>query len=178
MEKVSKAKCFIKYSLSEAQADGLFRHIRLHTIEEYNSLEADEKIASEALNILKSDIDEQYDHILMARVRSIERANEVLTIYRRLGSQYSPVVIHSRMPQREKITHFIYYNSELRRSLCVLTCSEKVSISRISKSLPYTTEHKSLAVTLQFIGRFTRVERGVGDAAAVINVGDRKFRRN
>lgn len=169
-----EGKVLYKYSLSEAQADGLFRHIRLHTIEEYNSLEADDKIASEALNILKSDIDEQYDHILMARVRSIERANEVLTIYRRLGSQYSPVVIHSRMPQREK-DHALHLLQQriTKVVVCVDMLGEGFDLPNL-KVAAIHDEHKSLAVTLQFIGRFTRIERSVGDAAAVINVGDPK----
>lgn len=169
-----EGKILYKYSLSEAQDDGLFRHIRLSSIEEYNSLEADERIADEALSILRRDIEEQYDHMLMARVRSVERAEIVLGVYSRLGAEFSPVVVHSRMPQREKAYALQRIQGRLSKVvICVDMLGEGFDLPNL-KIAAIHDEHKSLAVTLQFIGRFTRVASNVGDAAAVINIGDPK----
>lgn len=61
------------YPLSLAQRDRYFKHITLHPILEFTPLKSDRIIAEKAISILKTDIENQYDHILMARVDTMEK---------------------------------------------------------------------------------------------------------
>ena len=168
-------KVIYNYKLGEAQEAGYFKHIRLSPIEEYHGdYEADEKVASAALSILDDDIKQGYDHILMARVSTIKRAEELLPIYQRLAPDRNPCVIHSSMNKTETDGFFGSLNSrDTTAIICVDMLGEGFDLPNLKVAAIHDM-HKSLAITLQFIGRFTRTAQAVGDAAAVVNVADPK----
>ena len=51
-------------------------------------------LAKQSIAKLRSDLAEGYDHILMARVRSIPRAKEIKELYDALAPDLAPVIVH------------------------------------------------------------------------------------
>src|SRR4029077_3271411 len=90
------------YPLAKAQAEGYFRRINFVPIAEFDAAEADRRIAQKALERLREDIAAGHDHVLMARVDTIGRAEKMVALYRQEASDFSPVVIHSRTPTAER----------------------------------------------------------------------------
>ena len=76
-------KIIFNYPLRKAQEEGYFKPITFKPVTQFDPEESDLAIAEKAVEQLRSDL-QQYDHILMARVQSIKRAEEVFEIYQRL----------------------------------------------------------------------------------------------
>lgn len=160
------------YPLLAAQRDGYFKKIRVFQSEDYS--ESDKAIASKGLEILEADLRDDLDHLLMARVDTKTRAEEVFPIYETLGSRYKPVIIHSSMKAFERYQAIQAIKSrESRVIICVDMLGEGFDFPNLKIAAIHDI-HKSLAITLQFVGRFTRTTEGVGDAAVVMNVFDPK----
>ena len=103
--------------------------------------------------ILKSDLENGYDHIVMARCKSKKRAEEVYKVYQEY-KEYSPVVVYSDMPNSSIILNEIKEKKH-RIIVCVNMLGEGYDLPQL-KIAAIHDEKQSLAVTLQFIGRFTR----------------------
>ncbi len=173
-------KIIFNYKLGDAQAADYYRPINLRTVEEYgDQATRDRAIAAKAIAALRRDRDELgLDHILMARTHSKERAASVLAIYRELAPDLRPVEVFSG-PGRKRL------NAEAlarvldrgptgsRAVICVDMLGEGFDLPNLKIAALHDT-HKSLAITLQFIGRFTRkgVRGVVGEATAVTNIAD------
>ncbi|GAH61524.1 unnamed protein product, partial [marine sediment metagenome] len=113
-------KIIFNYPLKKAQKDGYLRPIRFSPVLEFDFKKADEVIANKAVEQLRDD-SEKYNHILMARVNSIKRANEVFLIYKEKYPEFNPVQIHTgiKSPKtREKIRRKII-NCDSRIVVCV-----------------------------------------------------------
>jgi len=176
-------KIIFNYKLGYAQRDSYYQPIRFNPVVEYGDQNAcDEKIARKAVEILRDDVNNLgADHILMARVSSKKRANQLLPLYEKLAPEYNPVVIYSgagtKIRNRENLEKLgIGSNSENRISrivICVDMLGEGFDLSNL-KIAAIHDSHKSLAVTLQFIGRFTRQNQSskIQEAAVVINTAD------
>jgi len=78
--KRSKAEIIYSYPLKKAQKEGYFKQIKLIPISEYDEKLADKAIAEKAVEILREDR-KKYPHILLARVSSKKRADEIFAIY-------------------------------------------------------------------------------------------------
>jgi superfamily II DNA or RNA helicase len=173
-------KIIFNYKLGDAQAAGYYRPINLRTIEEYGDEEArDVAIAKKAIDSLRHDRDKlRLDHLLMARTSSKERAEAVGRIYQRLAPDLNPVVIYSG-PRRRLINRkamdqlFDRGDAGARIVICVDMLGEGFDLPYL-KIAALHNAHKSLAVTLQFIGRFTRkgpVDK-IGEASVIANIAD------
>jgi hypothetical protein len=106
----------------------------------------------------------------MARVESKARCPDIEALYQNLAPDLNPIVVHSDLPkkaQSEAITAL--RKGESRVIICVKMLGEGFDLPSL-KIAAIHDSHKSLPVTLQFIGRFTRTAIDVGDAAAVVNV--------
>lgn len=161
------------YKLSEAQADEVFKKIRVITIEEFGEVSnRDEKIASKAVETLRFDLAEPKNHRMMARVDNIKRAEELLILYRRLASDLNPVTVHSGQSAGVRNTNIrALISGSSKIVICVDSLGEGFDLPEL-KIAAIHDPHKSLTITLQFIGRFTRQDLSLGDAAVVINTGD------
>lgn len=174
-------KIIFNYKLGDAQAAGYYRSINLRTVEEYGDQDArDRTIAAEAVAALKRDRDELgLDHLLMARTSSKDRAEQVVKIYQRLAPELRPVVVYSgpgrTSANRDAMTQVFDRGSDgARIVVCVDMLREGFDLPNLKVAALHDT-HKSLAVTLQFVGRFTR--RGpaatkIGEATVVTNIAD------
>lgn len=164
-------KIIYNFPLAKAQEEGYFRPINFVPVEEYNEWLSDQMISEEAVKQLEQDLDAGYDHILMARVSSKKRADEVYDLYKRY-IHFKPVMIYSSMPakvQKEALTQII--TRESRIIVCVNMLGEGFDLPQL-KVAALHDKHKSLGITLQFIGRFTRVANGIGDASLIANIAD------
>ena len=162
------------YPLKSAQEDGYFKKINFIPVHKLTQSEADEDIATKAVDILKADIERGLNHILMARCSSITRAENVLEIYERIASDLSPILIHSNLDDSaERVEEIKSGNHKI--IVCVEMLGEGFDLPAL-KVCALHDPHKSLAVVLQFTGRFTRSSGlNLGEASVVANIADTDF---
>lgn len=173
-------KIIFNYRLGDAQAAGYYKPINLHPVEEYGPENLrDDAIAREAISALTRDRAELgYDHLLMARTKSKARAEEVLSIYERLAPELNPIIVYSG-PGRANANKIALNKlhdegaNGARIVVCVDMLGEGFDLPNLKIAALHDT-HKSLAVTLQFIGRFTRTGSPgkIGEATVVTNIAD------
>lgn len=175
-------KIIFNYKLGDAQAAGYYRPINLRTVEEYGDEDArDRAIAAAAIAALKRDRDELgKDHLLMARCWPTERAEEIVKIYRELAPELKPVIVYSgpgrTAANREAMEQLHDRGPDgARIVVCVDMLGEGYDLPNLKVAALHDT-HKSLAITLQFIGRFTRKgdPEKIGEATVVTNIADPK----
>ena len=173
-------KIIFNYKLGDAQTAGYYRRITLKTVEEYGDDEArDRAIAEAAVAALRRDRDElSLDHLLMARTQRRERAEDVAVIYRDLAPDLRPVVVYSgpgrTMVNRAALKSVLDRGPDGSRIVvCVDMLGEGFDLPNLKVAALHDT-HKSLAITLQFIGRFTRKGAWgqIGEATVVANIAD------
>jgi superfamily II DNA or RNA helicase len=158
-----------KYPLLKAQREGYFRPIRFESVLAFDPTRADQAIVAKAIERLREDF--HLGHIVMARVDSITRARAVFALYQQY-QEFQPVQLHTgigkraREDGRRKIL-----SGESRIVVCVDMLGEGFDLPTL-KIAAFHDIRKSLAVTLQLAGRFTRVRRDVGDATFIANVAD------
>lgn len=63
--------------MKKAQEQKYYQQINNYQIAKYSTEEADKAIAEKAISVLKTDLANGFDHIVMARCKSIKRAKEV-----------------------------------------------------------------------------------------------------
>ena len=166
-------KIIFNYPLKKAQDEGYFKKINYNPIYEYNSELYDESIAAKAIEQLKSDIENGYNHILMARVNSTDRANFVFDIYKKYA-EFNPVQIHSALSNDERIeARNTILNKETRIIVCVDMLGEGFDLPEL-KIAAFHDIKKSLPITLQLAGRFTRSSRDsfLGEASIIVNLAN------
>lgn len=161
-------KVIFNFSLKKAQEQGYYQKIKNCQIAKYSKEEADKAIAGKAVSVLKTDLEKGYDHIVMARCKSKKRAEEVYKVYQEY-KEYSPVVVYSDMPNSSVILNGIKEKKH-RIIVCVNMLGEGYDLPQL-KIAAIHDEKQSLAVTLQFIGRFTRTnDIRLGPASFITNI--------
>jgi superfamily II DNA or RNA helicase len=167
-------KIIFNYTMGEAQRAGYFKQIQLNGVEEFLDEVADQTIAQKAVDILERDLDSGLDHLLMARVSSKKRANQLVSLYQRIASRHSPIVVHSSLPKSGNASRLQQLLArESRIVVCVDMLGEGFDLPNLKVAAIHDI-HKSLAIALQFIGRFTRSAAAtpVGEASVVLNTAD------
>ena len=154
------------FPLREAQRQGYFSKIRYKSV--LDLVDPDRAIANTALGFLKSDLEGRLDHLLMARASSIRRAEDIQKIYAELAPELSPVVVHSQSGRKNLTAALDAIGSRKSRVLvCVDMFGEGFDLPQL-KVAALHDQHRSLGITLQFIGRFARGGSGsLGDATVV-----------
>ncbi len=164
-QKVDGKLVFV-YPLRKAQEEGYFRPIRFRQVHEFDAARGDRKIAESALDELDEDVTGK--HIVMARVDSVPRAASILSLYRSF-SRHETVAIHSSMPVREREeAKRKLFSGAARVVVCVDMLGEGFDLPEL-KIAAFHDIRKSLAVTLQLAGRFTRSRSDLGDPVFVAN---------
>ena len=162
-------KLIYVYPLRKAQAEGYFKPIQFVNVIEFDRNRADETIAAAAVEQLRSDLDK--GHILMARVETVRRAEQVFQIYEQYP-EFNPVQLHTGVPvkTRKQVRRKIV-NKEARIIVCVDMLGEGFDLPEL-KIAAFHDIRKTLAVTLQLAGRFTRSRPDLGDATFIANTAD------
>ncbi|MBU5617118.1 DEAD/DEAH box helicase family protein [Psychrobacter sp. TAE2020] len=157
------------YSLGKAQADGYFQEIEFYPVKEFMEEKADKAIYEKAVELLRRDIDMGFDHILMARASSIKRAEEIFELYKN-EVDLKPLLINSKTKgSQEKLKAIKTGNHKI--IVCVDMLGEGFDLANLKISAIHDV-HKSINITLQFIGRFTRTSTDLGSAKFVANIAN------
>lgn len=69
-------------AVREAQVDGYFKAIEFHPVREYNLELADQVVADKAVELLRNDRAQGFNHLLMVRARSQKRAVALFELYK------------------------------------------------------------------------------------------------
>ncbi|AYF98117.1 DEAD/DEAH box helicase [Protaetiibacter intestinalis] len=154
------------FPLREAQKQGYFSTIRYRSV--LDLLEPDQAIAVAAIEQLRADHADGLDHLVMARAKSIRRAEEVQSIYAQRAPEYAPVLAHSQLGKRRLADALDALKERKSRILvCVDMFGEGFDLPQL-KIAALHDQHRSLGITLQFIGRFARNgTENVGQATVV-----------
>lgn len=160
-------KILFNYSLKMAQEDGYYKPIKFHPVMKYNREDGDIAIAAEAVRILREDLKNGYNHILMARCKDKRRAEQIFEIYQKYD-EFNPVLIHSQSTGKKEILSAIK-DFKHRIIICVNMLGEGYDLPEL-KIAAVHDERQSLPITLQFIGRFTRTSKNLGNASFVTNI--------
>lgn len=167
--KALDGKLVYVYPLRKAQRDGYFRPIRFVKVIEFDRGRADEAIATAAVAQLRADADR--GHILMARVESVKRARSVFRMYERYA-EFDPVQLHTGMSAGERrVARGKLLSKSARIVVCVDMLGEGFDLPEL-KIAAFHDIRKTLSVTLQLAGRFTRARRDLGDATFIANTAD------
>lgn len=165
-------KVIFNYPLAAAQRDGYFKPIHFEPVHQPSGgTQADQAIAVAALAKLRRDLDAGLNHLLMARCSSIARATFVERLYQQLAPELQPILIHSKISDTEARLADLRSGTS-RVVICVDMLGEGFDLPQLKVAALHDS-HRSLAIMLQFIGRFTRVAGSdIGEATVVANIGD------
>ena len=154
------------FPLREAQAQNFFSPIDYTSVIDFRDV--DRAVAVQSVARLRSDLAEGYDHVLMARVRGISRAKEIRELYEELAPDLAPVIINYQLSQTSQRQALAALRDRTSRVIvCVNMLGEGFDLPALKVAAVHDPQ-KSLAVTLQFIGRFARTSsRGNFGAASV-----------
>jgi superfamily II DNA or RNA helicase len=173
-----QGRIIYSFPLREAQAQGYFSTINYTSVVDFE--DADRALAAEGLQRLREDHAEGFDHTLLARVNSIPRAVAVKRYYDELAADLNPVIVNSHMPkgqQRQALSAIAEGRS--RVIVCVNMLGEGFDLPSLKVAAVHDPQ-KSLAVTLQFIGRFARTssEGRLGEASIFVARRDMEIDRS
>jgi len=169
--KLVDGQVIFNYPLRLAQQDGYFRKIAFEPVHEIDPVASDMAIAEAALARLRADRESGLNHLLMARCVSIPRATEVHSIYAKLAPDLNPQLVHSESDDVAEPVRKLR-SGECAIVVCVNMLGEGFDLPELKIAAIHDV-HKSLAVLLQFVGRFTRsAVAHIGDATVVANIAD------
>ncbi len=164
-------KIIYDFPLSAAQQQSYFKPIRFVEVFEPDHTASDHAIAEKAVARLREDLAAGHNHILMARTFSIDAAKHLYNnIYQPLYNGLSPILIHSKTPRKDAVLSAIKAGKH-KIIVCVDMFGEGFDLPNLKVAALHSV-HKSLGITLQFIGRFARSADGVGNATFVANTAD------
>ena len=167
-DKLVDGRIIYRYPLRKAQAENYFKPITFSSVLEFDQSKADAAIATKAIEELRADATGK--HILMARVANIHRAAEVFKLYQ-LHAEYGPVLLHSKLtPKERQESKEALLVGRARIVVCVDMLGEGFDLPEL-KIAAFHDIRKTLAVTLQLAGRFTRCRGDLGNATFIANTG-------
>jgi superfamily II DNA or RNA helicase len=160
------------YPLKRAQQEGYFKRIEFVPVSGMDQDEADQLIVEKVAEVLRRDLERGHDHRAIARAGTIARAEVLHEAYCRAMPAYDPVLIHSELPRSERVARLDKLKSGASRIVvCVDMLGEGFDLPEL-KIAGLHDKQKSEAVTLQFVGRLTRMRTDLGDATVVANLGN------
>jgi superfamily II DNA or RNA helicase len=153
------------FPLRQAQALGYYSTLDYLPIRA--SADPDRAVAETAIARLRSDCAAGLDHLLMARAATIAGAEELHRLYTELCDDMRPQLLHSRVGVRARRSSLeMLTTRESRVVVCVDMLGEGFDLPNLKIAALHDV-HRSLGVTLQFIGRFARTSNTVGSATVV-----------
>ena len=159
------------YPLKRAQAEGYFKPIRFEAVFGLDQADADPAIVEKLGEVLQADLDAGLNHLAMARCSTIDRAKDLHQLYSAMYPEFRPVIVHSQQPLRERRANLAALRRfDSRIIVCVDMLGEGFDLPEL-KIAGLHDPHKSIAVTIQFVGRFTRQDPRLGDATVIANTG-------
>ena len=159
------------YPLKKAQAEGYFKPIRFEAVFGLDQADADQAIA-EKLGEVCRPISTPALTISPWRAAPRSTAQRSFTnSTSALFPEFRPVIVHSQQPTANDARTWPRFAASRAGSSSASTCWAKASTCPSSRSPALHDPHKSIAVTIQFVGRFTRQDPTLGDATVIANTG-------
>lgn len=168
-KKEIKGKTVYNYPLSRAYKDGIFGEIMFNPIEE--GPEKDKRIALEAERILFNDRESGYDHFLMIRTDTKDKAKKLEELYKDVTKLKLERIDSTMSTKTVEKTIKLLKEKKLDGIICVDMLGEGFDFPNL-KIAAIHEPHKSLASTLQFIGRFARTNAEKIGTAKFIAMND------
>lgn len=170
-QKRIEGKVIFNFSLKRAQQQGYFKYINFLPIREYDLKKGDQLIAEKAVERLREDLQNGYNHIFMARCVNKVRAEEIFHYYKEY-EDLNPILIHSSVSGKNDILKKIV-DGEHKIIVAVNMLGEGFDLPQL-KIAAFHDIRKSLPITLQFAGRFTRTsfDNHLGNATFIANLAD------
>ncbi len=170
-KKEIKGDIIYNYPLSLAYKEGIFGEIEYHPIYNYDESNKDLDIAKEAEILYKKDRQQGYEHYLFVRTNQKKHAEFLEELY----EQHTSLKL-ARIDSSKTYSYINKIIDDLRSNkldgvICVDMLGEGFDFPNL-KIAAIHNPHKSLAVTLQFIGRFTRTNSenlGIAKFIAVVD---------
>ncbi len=153
-KKEVKGKFIYNYAISDAYKDGVFGRIKYIPVENIEGSE-DIAIAKKAEEVFIEDKNAGFEHCLMVRTDRNKRAKELEQIYAENTSLRLKIINSDHSYSHVKSVIKKLNNGELDGIICVNMLGEGFNFPKL-KIAAIHSPHKSLEVTLQFIGRFAR----------------------
>jgi superfamily II DNA or RNA helicase len=164
-------KIVFNFSLKKAQEQGYFKPINFISIREYDLQKGDKIIAEKAVEKLREDLGNGLNHILMARCENKNRAEAIFELYKD-NEDLNPVLVHSSVTGKNEILEKIV-KGEHKIIVAVNMLGEGFDLPQL-KIAAFHDIRKSLPITLQFAGRFTRtaIDNYLDNATFIANLAD------
>lgn len=174
-KKAIKANHIFNYPLSQAYKDGVFGDIKYIPVEVRSEVEKDCILAKKGEEIFIRDRKKGFEHAVMVRCKSKTDAKRLFNLYTKETKLKLKVVDSSKT--RKEVQGIIddLKNQKIDGVLCVDMMAEGFDFPNLKIAIIHHP-HKTLATTLQFIGRFARTntEKKIG-AASFIAVNDEEL---
>ena len=144
------------YGIREARADGVFGDIRYRAVESRDdALMGDIEVAKKTEEQFREDRRRGFDHVVMVRTDRKTRARELARIYEeQTGLRLVPLNSDHSLRHAKSVIRRLR-EGELDGVIAVNMLGEGFDLPAL-KIAAVHAPHKSLAATLQFIGRFAR----------------------
>ncbi|MBZ0121162.1 MAG: DEAD/DEAH box helicase family protein, partial [Sandaracinaceae bacterium] len=143
------------YPLRRALEDGVFGEIHYEAVELKPGESEDAKLAKAAAARFAADGKAGLDHRLMIRTDSVSRAEELVKVYEEHTSLRVQLVKGSHSLKHVRGVIDLLRSGKLDAIVCVDMLGEGFDLPQL-KLAAIHSPHRSLAITLQFIGRFAR----------------------
>ncbi len=155
------------YPLREAQKAGYFSKIKYVSVIDFNDIHG--AIADEAIKRLREDLDQNLDHQMMARVKTVKKAKDLLEVYKLKAPELNPVIVYGNQPTDQKKSSMqALMSKQSKIVVCVDMLGEGFDLPSL-KVAALHEPHQSLGITLQFVGRFARSGGdNIGEATVVV----------
>ncbi len=161
-------KLVYRYPVMRAVSEGAFVPVAFRAAAVENELDdahVDSRIAVEAVQQLREDAGAGHDHRLFIRAASISAARALVPVYKALGVNVE--AIDSKISKRHQDDcERRLVNGELDGIVCVDMFGEGYDFPKL-KIAALHAPHQSLVPTIQFIGRFARVDPQTGGAVLI-----------
>lgn len=159
-----KGKFIYNYPVRAAYEDRVFGQVRFCPVEPTSNQSPDLAIAKATEEAFKKDQEAGLRHAVMVRTSQVKRAEELAELYAKNTSLRLQTVSSQHSYGHVKRAIAKLRNGELDGVICVDMMSEGFDFPWL-KIAAVHSPHKSLAVTLQFIGRFARTNAAdIGEA--------------
>lgn len=154
-QKEIKGRFIFTYDLHSAFRDGIFGQIEFRPVIPQTADNYDEAIARATEEQFLADRDRGYSHRVMVRTDGRSRAKELLQVYERVTRLRLSIITgtNSLTYVRKRLAEL--RNGDLDGIVCVNMMGEGFDFPSL-KIAAVHAPHKSLSVTLQFVGRFAR----------------------
>jgi superfamily II DNA or RNA helicase len=166
--RILPGKLVYRYPVMRAVAEGAFDPVAFIAAPVSNELDdehVDQVIAETAVRQLHVDRQAGHDHRLFVRAASIASARRLVPRYQALGARVEAV--DSKLTKRRQDDcELRLINGELDGVVCVDMFGEGYDFPKL-KIAALHAPHRSLVPTIQFIGRFARIDPSTGGATLI-----------